>query len=243
MKSKIFIFLVAAFLCASCSAITQKAPIESTKKVVLDIAPIVRQPMDIEKLFELSAKKEETLSLSRFTKIYGDTAYIKMNDIDVFLATALWSDFIILGSRDDIKVVVIYMSNPGGDAFRGLGIADNVLKFRRIIGNSKKLISYASGIVGSAAVPVYLCAKERVASKNTMFLVHPASLFKYGLFKENLKDLKSQTTMLRMMRNKYANIIVSNSNLAKKDVESMMDGDTWFDVYTAKKFGMVDRIE
>jgi len=178
------------------------------------------------------------LQFSDYCKVHNDTVYISLTSINSYQAEYLWSDFTLIRS-EGFANVVIYLNNPGGDAFAGTCLTDQL----RILRESGVLITMeAYGIVASAAIPVFMMAHKRIASKNTIFLIHPASLTKWGFFTETLKDLESQSKMIKMLRERYVNVIVDHSSLSAEAVTKMMGKDTWFGAEQAKEWGMVDEL-
>ena len=179
------------------------------------------------------------LELSSACKVLVDTGYFTIKGISQYTTQELCSDLKVLKSMD-IKKVWIYMNSGGGSAMDGLAVSDLI----RIAKNDDVEITIdAYGIVASAAIPIFLSASKRIASKNTIFMMHPAAVWKWGMFSETMKDLDSQMTMLLMLRNLYANIVVDNSNRTKDEVLAMMEKDTWFLAPQAQEWGMIDEIK
>jgi ATP-dependent protease ClpP protease subunit len=183
--------------------------------------------------------RNPALQLSESCKVLGDIGYVTIKSISSWTTQELYNDIKVLKSMG-IKKVWIYMNSGGGSAMDGLAISDVI----RIAKNDGMEITVdAYGIVASAAIPIFLSASKRIASEKTIFMMHPAALFKAGYFSETLKDLDSQREVLVILRDFYASIVVDNSNLKKEEVLAMMDKDTWFLTPQAKEWGMVDEIK
>ena len=178
------------------------------------------------------------LELSSSTKLSEKVAYMKLTRVYSWNSEQLWSDFKIL-QKEKIEKLYIYMNNPGGSAMDGLAQAEEIRKAKE---SGLEIIMEASGCVMSAAIPIFLSASKRVVDRHTIFLIHPATLFKF-FAQESLKDLESQAMMIRMLRSSYADIVVENSKLDKETVLDMMTKDTWFDSNQALEWGMVDEIK
>ena len=179
------------------------------------------------------------LELSAACRVLGDTGYFTIRGINQWTTQELCNDLKVLKSMD-IKKVLIYMNSGGGSAMDGLAVSD-LIRIEKNAGVEITVDAY--GIVASAAIPIFLSASKRVASKNTIFMMHPAALWKWGMFSETLKDLDSQREMLIMLRGLYAGIVVENSNLTKEEMLAMMEKDTWFLAPQAKEWGMIDEIK
>jgi ATP-dependent protease ClpP protease subunit len=179
------------------------------------------------------------MQLSDSCGVLGDTAYITLSgSISAYRARDIWCDFKVIRHMG-LKKAVIYMDNPGGAAFQGMGITDAI---RTLVEDGIEVTMEGSGLIASAAIPVYLAASKRVASKNTIFLIHPAAIIKWGIFSETLKDLQSQTHMMTLLQEMYAEAVASRTNLSVEKVHDMMTKDSWFTADKAQEMGFVDEI-
>lgn len=177
------------------------------------------------------------LEFSAYCRIYEDQGYIKVSSISSYSSEDLWSDLHLLRLKG-IKKATIYMNSPGGSAFQGLAITD---EFRLAKGDIE-LTCEGRGLIASAAVPVFLIADKRIVSKHTIFMIHPAKVWKWGLFTEGLEELESQAKMIRMLQDGYAESVANSTNLSKTEVLDMMQRDNWFTAEQALKMGFVDEI-
>ena len=66
-----------------------------------------------------------------------------------------------------------FINPPGGDAFFGLALADQLERAKR---EGFHITAHASGIVASAAVPVFMVAERCLAVPGTIFVVHETSI-------------------------------------------------------------------
>ena len=82
-----------------------------------------------------------------------------------------------------------------------------------------------------------------MASLNTIFMLHPSSISKGGWFREELKDLKSQTAMIELMNSRYDTFLRERTKLTNKQIKEANEDTIWFAVEDAKKFGFVDEIK
>jgi len=176
------------------------------------------------------------LELSR-CKMHKDSAYVTIESM--IWADEYWKDFKLLRSMG-IKNVYIYLNSPGGSTSQGFAITDELRLLRE---SGVEIIIQARGTIASAAIPIFLAGTTRICTKNTIFLIHPSAIVKYGLFFETLKDIESQAEMMKLNRNMYADLVASRSNLEKEKVLELLGKDTWFGAEQAKDWGLVDRIE
>jgi len=179
------------------------------------------------------------LEFSRACRIKDKTAYIKITSISSYNSEDLWGDLQLL-AKNNIENLVIYLNSPGGAAFQGLAITDELRIFKE---KKIRITAEGRGLIASAAVPVFLIADHRIASKYTIFLIHPAKLWKWGLFAESLDDLQSQAKMIGLLQSNYAENVAACSKLTKEQILEMMKKDTWFTAEEALKYGFVDEIK
>jgi ATP-dependent protease ClpP protease subunit len=98
--------------------------------------------------------------LSMMTFVTGGKGYVQIySGLSVSDATRFRKDIIVLHDMGIVEVE-IYINSPGGDAFTGLAVADEIERAKL---KGMKITAVASGIVASAAVPVF-AACERQAS-------------------------------------------------------------------------------
>jgi len=138
-----------------------------------------------------------------------------------------------------LKKMHIYINSGGGSAFAGLACADIILAARA---SGLTIMTEANGLVASAAVPIFVVGRPRVATPGTALMIHEGKLFK--LFAEETKsDLNAQKKMMDMTDNRYNKILVDNSNLSLKEIENMISKTSWFTAEEAKSMGFVDDIK
>ncbi|KKL54681.1 hypothetical protein LCGC14_2262970 [marine sediment metagenome] len=181
-------------------------------------------------------------SLSRMTTLMGDEAIVKIySALTVSDVSNLHNDVKYLFKMTNIRKINVFINSPGGDAFSGLALADQLEKAKRL---GFEVTMEASGIVASAAVPVFAVGTEgrRFAAPGTTFMVHEASIWKWP-GRETASDIRSQGRLMDLIRDRYIEKMVANTNLTKEEWENMEIKTTWFSAEEAKEWGLVDIIE
>jgi len=184
------------------------------------------------------------VSLSQMSMIAGkpgqEEIYTKIfSGLSVSDVTRLWNDIIYMSKETDIKIVNMFINSPGGDAFSGLALADQIERAKRL-GITVK--AYASGIIASAAVPVFAVCSERYAASGTIFMVHEAALWKWP-GRETASDIRSQNELMDILRSRYLGYLVQYTKLDLKKWGKMERNTTWFDAEKALAIGLVDEIK
>ena len=71
-------------------------------------------------------------ALSPMSFISRDKAFIKIfSGLSVSDVTRLWNDLVFLENNTNIRDINIFINSPGGDAFSGLALADQIERAKR----------------------------------------------------------------------------------------------------------------
>ena len=179
-------------------------------------------------------------SLSQLSFISKNKAFVKIfSGLSVSDVTRLWNDLVFLENSTNIREVNLFINSPGGDAFSGLALADQIERAKR---RGFHITAHASGIIASAAVPVFAVCDVRLAAPGTIFMVHEASLWKWP-GRETASDIRSQNELMGLLRERYIGKLANYSKLDQEKWEELENKTTWFSAEKAKKWGLVDKIE
>ena len=240
MKNLVFILIAGMFLsCAVAPKTVPRIPQEILIKIQgVDTVKVEKDDDGISRAMEISNPEGQ---LSRLAFISGGKAFIKIfSGLSVADVTMLWNDLVVLEETTDIREVNLYINSSGGDAFSGLALTDQIERARR---KGFKITAHASGIIASAAVPVFAVCNVRLAAPGTIFMVHEAALWKWP-GRETASDIKSQNELMFLLRDRYIGKLVENSKLSKSEWETLERNTTWFSAQEVKdKFGIVDSVE
>lgn len=165
-----------------------------------------------------------------FVKVWGS-----LSNAD---ASYLWNDLVLL-KDNGIKQIELYINSGGGDVMSGMSVADQIESF---VDNGGIVNAHASGIIASATVPIFSVCSKRYASEGTVFMTHPAKLFKY-IAEETKEDLVAQKKMMDLMEDNYLSKLSKYTKLSKNEWRKKESETTWFGVHEAKEWGLVDEIK
>jgi ATP-dependent Clp protease protease subunit len=179
-------------------------------------------------------------TLSPLSFICKDEAFVKIfSALTVGDVTNLWNDICVLSKSTNIRDMNLFINSPGGDAFSGLALADQIERAKR---EGFRVTAHASGIVASAAVPVFAVCNERLAAPGTIFMVHETSIWKWP-GRETASDIRSQNRLMNLLRDRYIEKLAKYSKLNREEWEELGYKTTWFSAEKAKAWGLVDKIE
>lgn len=145
-------------------------------------------------------------------------------------------DIIRVRETTDISDMELFINSPGGDAFQGLSLADLINDLQS---EGWTVTAFASGIVASAAVPIFATCKPRYATRGTIFMVHEAALWKWP-GRESASAIRSQNELMIQLQERYIQHLVENSNLKKDEWIEKEGATTWFSTEQAIEWGIVD---
>ena len=244
MFKKLFILVALGVFLVSCATMPSSnppAPQEVVVKVQAeDPAKVTVKEEPKERVNKSMEVPNPEGRLSQLSFISKDKAFVKIfSGLSVADVTRLWNDIVVLENNTEIRDVNLFINSPGGDAFSGLALADQIERARR---KGFKVTAHASGIIASAAVPVFAVCDVRLAAPGTIFMVHEAALWKWP-GRETASDIRSQNELMHLLRDRYIGKLASNSKLDKGKWEKLENKTTWFSAEKAKVWGLVDSIE
>lgn len=246
MVKNFFLFLVMGIFFVSCAAVpTTPSPAQAPQEIVVKVEATDPTKVTVEEGQKERVNKSMEVAnpegrLSQLSFIANDKAFVKIfSGLSVADVTRLWNDLVVLENNTEIRDVNLFINSPGGDAFSGLALADQIERARR---KGFKVTAHASGIIASAAVPVFAVCDVRLAAPGTIFMVHEAALWKWP-GRETASDIRSQNDLMYLLRDRYIGKLVDNSKLNKSKWEELEKKTTWFSADKAMAWGLVDNIE
>jgi ATP-dependent protease ClpP protease subunit len=230
--------ILAAFIISGCAGQgMQMEPVKHTMEITVkntDGKVEVKTPeINIENV--LNGKDGMELSGSAF--VSGDVLnYYLYSGINVTDLVKLDEDILKVETMmPAIKTLRLFLNSGGGGAFDGLAIADRIEQAKA---DGWTVIADGSGIIASAAVPIFVVCSERNAAPGTIFMVHEAALWKWP-GRESASDIAAQTMLMKILRDRYLGKMVDNTSIPKEEWRRMEKNTTWFNVEQAAGFGML----
>lgn len=236
MKKLLVLIICLIFIsgCIATTGVQRTLPVQEVKLTIQGVENVTIQP-EPDQIHRTMEVPNDNLKLSHFCRISGDVAYYLMTGI---YADNFWEDCKIMLKRG-IKTLYLYMNNPGGSL---VDMHSVITDMEELKSSGIEIIAEGRGYIASAAIPIFVTASKKTCGKNALFLIHPSSIFKYGYFRETLKDLESQTEVLTLQRSSYAERLAKYCSLTKEDLLKLLEKDSYFTAQQAKEWGMVDEI-
>jgi len=242
MSTKILLLTVSGLFLIGCAA-TGSNSVMQTSGLIVKVQAADSEQAEAQKAEVITRSMEvpnQEGSLSELSFVSNNKAFVKIfSELSVSDVTRLWNDIVVLDHNSNIRDVDLFINSPGGDAFSGLALADEIERAQR---KGFRITAHASGIVASAAVPVFAVCKVRMAAAGTIFMIHEAELWKWP-GRETASDISSQNELMSLLRDRYIDKLTTNSKLAKEKWAQLENKTTWFSVEKAQEWGLVDEIE
>jgi ATP-dependent protease ClpP protease subunit len=234
---KFYIILIALAITFGCAA--PNVPVNTTLPTTHRVEVGVVRGADALMVKCHEEDKKGMLEPSQLLMLTDSRAFIKLfAGLSVADTTRMENDFLFLQELTNIRDVTILINSPGGSAFDGLAMADIIRHYRE---KGWTVRTQARGIVASAAVPVFAAGSPRSAAKATIFMVHEAALWKWP-GRETASDIRAQNELMGLLRERYLDILVNNSNLNEHEWLLMEIKTSWFSAEKGREFGIVDEI-
>lgn len=242
MKKILFLMVTMIFLCACATAPVppQQHELIVTVKGAEEGAKVSVENKDRAQVQYAMELPYQDGSLSPMSFISNGMAFTKIfSGLTVGDVTSLWNDLCVLENATEVRKINLFINSPGGDAFQGLALADHIKRAQR---KGFHITAHASGVIASAAVPVFAVCDRRLAAPGTIFMIHEPSLWKWP-GREDASDIRAQGQLMDLLQTRYRTILVESSKLPLQKWKLLEAETTWFNAEQAKKWGLVDEIE
>ena len=176
--------------------------------------------------------------LSDLTYVINDTAHMAIySALSLVDEKKVYDDLQLLDNMAAVKKLKVFMDSPGGGAYSGFAIADQL---KRAVDRFEVSI-YASGVIASAAVMVFIAIEDRYASEDTFFMVHEVAGEPSGSM--SASDVKRMNVLFDMLTARYVKNLVNHSNKPEDEWQEMMKAETWFSAQEALAWGLVTEVK
>ena len=178
------------------------------------------------------------MSKQRRSKLDPLSRIITVSDIDPITINGVIQDIYEINTEDSKRQIVepikLIINSLGGEVYSGLALVD-------VIDSSQTPIhTICHGSAMSMALIVYAAGHHRLASKYATFMYHEASYGSDGKLTYHKQELK-ETDRTDKICDEY---LLSKTKITPKQLKDIRDkcGEWYFNIDTAKKYGLVNEI-
>lgn len=154
--------------------------------------------------------------------------------VDKELMEKVTTLLLLMSNEDSRKPITVYVNSPGGDADSGFAIYD-MMRFVKA-----PVRTICAGLCASAGIIIFLGGErgQRFTLPNSRFLIHQPSTYAQG----QASDLEITAKQILKIRDRYNQIVATETGISKDKVQSDANRDFWLDAQEAKAYKLVDKI-
>ena len=169
-----------------------------------------------------------------FSRLLKERIIFLNGPIDDGVASLVCSQLLFLESENPTKDIAMYINSPGGIVTSGLAIYDTMEYIRPDV--STVCMGQAASM-GSLLLTAGAAGK-RFSLPNARIMTHQPS----GGFQGQATDIEIHAKEILDLRQRLNGIYEKHSGKTIKQIEKIMDRDTFMKAEDAKNFGLIDQV-
>ena len=169
-----------------------------------------------------------------FSRLLKERIIFLNGPIDDGVASLVCSQLLFLESENPTKDISMYINSPGGIVTSGLAIYDTMEYIRPDV--STVCMGQAASM-GSLLLTAGAAGK-RFSLPNARIMTHQPS----GGFQGQATDIEIHAKEILDLRQRLNGIYEKHSGKTIKQIEKIMDRDTFMKAEDAKNFGLIDQV-
>ena len=169
-----------------------------------------------------------------FSRLLKERIIFLNGPIDDGVASLVCSQLLFLESENPTKDISMYINSPGGIVTSGLAIYDTMEYIRPDV--STVCMGQAASM-GSLLLTAGAAGK-RFSLPNARIMTHQPS----GGFQGQATDIEIHAKEILDLRQRLNGIYEKHSGKTVKQIEKIMDRDTFMTAEDAKNFGLIDQV-
>ena len=169
-----------------------------------------------------------------FSRLLKERIVFLNGPIDDGVASLVCSQLLFLESENPTKDISMYINSPGGIVTSGLAIYDTMEYIRPDV--STVCMGQAASM-GSLLLTAGAAGK-RFSLPNARIMTHQPS----GGFQGQATDIEIHAKEILDLRQRLNGIYEKHSGKTIKQIEKIMDRDTFMKAEDAKNFGLIDQV-
>ena len=169
-----------------------------------------------------------------FSRLLKERIIFLNGPIDDGVASLVCSQLLFLESENPTKDISMYINSPGGIVTSGLAIYDTMEYIRPDVSTvcMGQAASMGSLLLTAGA------ADKRFSLPNARIMTHQPS----GGFQGQATDIEIHAKEILDLRRRLNGIYEKHSGKTIKQIEKIMDRDTFMTAEDAKNFGLIDQV-
>ena len=169
-----------------------------------------------------------------FSRLLKERIIFLNGPIDDGVASLVCSQLLFLESENPTKDISMYINSPGGIVTSGLAIYDTM---EYILPEVSTVCMGQAASMGSLLLTAGAAGK-RYSLPNARIMTHQPS----GGFQGQATDIEIHAKEILDLRQRLNGIYEKHSGKTIKQIEKIMDRDTFMTAEDAKNFGLIDQV-
>ena len=181
---------------------------------------------------EQSSRGERAYDI--YSRLLKERIIFLTGPIDDNVASLICAQLLFLESENPKKEISFYINSPGGIVWSGLAIYDTMKYI------SSKIMTICIGQAASAASLLLASGEKgmRFSLPNSRIMVHQPS----GGYEGQVTDIEIHTKEIVKTKSKLNEIYSRHTGKNIKEIEKIMERDSYFSPIEAIDFGLIDEI-
>jgi ATP-dependent Clp protease protease subunit len=169
-----------------------------------------------------------------FSRLLKERIIFLNGPIDDGVASLVCSQLLFLESENPTKDISMYINSPGGIVTSGLAIYDTMEYIRPDVSTvcMGQAASMGSLLLTAGA------ADKRFSLPNARIMTHQPS----GGFQGQATDIEIHAREILDLRRRLNGIYEKHSGKTMKQIEKIMERDTFMNAEAAREFGLIDQV-
>jgi ATP-dependent protease ClpP protease subunit len=128
--------------------------------------------------------------------------------------------------------ILVRLNSPGGDAFEGMAI------YNQLVQSGRNITTQIDGMAFSAASFIFMAGPVRRMAENAVIMIHEA----WGLAIGTATEMRNRASLLEELNHKIADMYVGQSGQSREDVDQWMADETWITIAPEEE-GVLDALD
>lgn len=185
-------------------------------------------------VLEQTARGERSYDI--FSRLLNDRIVFIGEPINDTVASLVVAQLLYLESVDPEKEISLYINSPGGSISAGMAIYDTMNYIKCPVS------TICIGMCASMAAVLLACGEKgrRIALPHSKIMIHQPLI--NGHFQDQTTNLEIEAAEMERIRSMLNGLLASVTGKDIKEIERDTDRNNYMDAFTAKEYGLIDKV-
>lgn len=171
-----------------------------------------------------------------FSRLLNDRIVFIGEPINDTVASLVVAQLLYLESQDPDKEIALYINSPGGSISAGMAIYDTMNYIKCPVS------TICIGMCASMAAVLLACGEKgrRIALPHSKIMIHQPLI--NGHFQDQTTNLEIEAAEMERIRKMLNELLADATGKDVSVIEKDTDRNNYMDAFTAKEYGLVDKV-